>query len=240
MARSDFTIAAIDAGTTTVRAVIAACRAGEGIRIAGVGTMPSDGVTKSTIIDSAAFVPIARGAMEGAERDARIQVDDVFVTIGGGHVHSTNVAAVLPILDSDETVHEEHIEQLLEKAKGNSAEKGREFLHTIPQEYRLGSHAGVLNPVGLQAARIEAGVHVITADRTILENHCRAFNDAGFRVADVCFSVIAGGACILSEQDKKDGVLLVDIGGGSCSYAVYFNNTVYYSNVFAVGGDHIT
>ena len=39
----------IDAGTTTVRAVIAACKPGEGIRIAGVGTMPADGITKSRI-----------------------------------------------------------------------------------------------------------------------------------------------------------------------------------------------
>ena len=240
MASRDTLITGLDVGTHTVRAVIARGHRDRGIEILGVGTFPSAGVRKSVIVDAAEIVPIARATVEAAERDAKLEVNSVFAGISGGHVHSSNAAAVLNILDSDTTIHSKHIHELLEKARANAAEKGREFLHAIPQEYRLDGHGGVQNPVGLEAARIEAGVHMITADHTLLENHGRAINDCGFRVEDICLDVIADGHAVLSEQEKRDGVLLLDVGAGSSGYAVYFNNTVYYSNVFAVGGDHVT
>jgi cell division protein FtsA len=240
MGSRDILITALDLGTTTVRAIIARGQPDHGIQILGVGSLQSEGVRKSVIVDSAELVPIARAAIEAAERDAKVEVDSTFVSIGGGHVHSSNAAAVLNILDADNTIGSKHVHELVEKARANAAEKGREFLHAIPQEYRLDGHGGVQHPEGLEASRIEAAVHIISADRTLLENHGRVVNDAGFRVDGICLGVIADGHAVLSEQEKKDGVLLIDFGGGSASYAVYFNNTVYYTNVFAVGGDHIT
>ncbi len=240
MPRKDLIVAGLDIGTTTVRAVIARCHHEHGIRIIGAGTLPSEGVRKSVIVDSEEVVRATRAAVETAERDAGVEVDDLYVGISGGHINSCTAAAVVNILDGDETVHARHLAELLDKARSNSAEKGREFLHAIPQEYRLDGHTAEQSPVGLCASRIEATAHMITADRTILENHGRVVNDAGFRVLDICFNVIADGNSVLTDEEKKEGVLLVDIGGGSSGYAVYFNNTIYYSNVFAVGGDHIT
>lgn len=233
-------ITALDIGTTHIRALIGRAQQDSGIRIIGAATKPSEGVRKSVIINSDEVTKIARATVEAAEQDAKTQVDKLYVSISGSHIQSSSTGAVLSILDGDETVRDKHISELLEKAKSNAVEKGRKFLHVIPQEYRLDGHSGLLNPEGLKASRVEANMHAITADATMLENHARVINDAGFYVNDICASIIADGYCILSEQEKKDGVLLVDIGGGTTSYAVYFNNTVYYSNVFSVGGDHVT
>ena len=240
MGSNQLTIAALDIGTTNIRALIGRAQKENGIRITGVGIKPSEGVRKSMIVNSDEVVKIARAAVETAEKDANTQVRKLYISISGSHIQSSSTGAVLNILDGDETVRDKHIVELLEKARSNAVEKGREFLHVIPQEYRIDGHSGLLNPEGLKASRVEASMHAITADTTILENHARIVNDAGFHVNDICGSIIADGYCVLSDQEKKDGVLLVDIGGGTTSYAVYFNNTVYYSNVFGVGGDHVT
>ena len=240
MGSQNITVAALDIGTSQVRAVIGRGNKEQGIRVIGVGTKVSEGVRKGIIINSDETMKIARAAVECAEQDAKTQVDHVYLSIGGSHIQSSSACAVLNILEGDETVQEKHINELLEKTRSNAAEKGRGYLHVIPQEYRLDGHGSVVNPDGLKASRIEASMHVVTADTTLLENHARIVNDAGFHIHDICFSVIADGYCVLSEQEKKDGVLLIDIGGGSTCYAVYFNNTVYYSNVFGVGGDHVT
>lgn len=240
MARNEFYINALDIGTSQVRAVIARCHPEHGIHLLGAGTRPSEGVRKSVIIDSAALAPVIRQAVEDAERQARHEVTDVHINIGGAHVHGATTSAILNILDGDDTITHQHLKELVEKARSNGAEKGRECLHAIPQEYCLDGHAGIANPLGKKAARIEAPVHLISADNTMIENHGRAVNDAGFTVQDICFSVIAAGHAVLTDQEKKDGVLLMDIGGGSTSYAVYHNYSIYYANVFGVGGDHIT
>ncbi|MCX7003790.1 MAG: cell division protein FtsA, partial [bacterium] len=93
---------------------------------------------------------------------------------------------------------------------------------------------------GMQAARVECNVHLISVDRTMMENHARVVNQAGFNVKQICFTGLADGHCALSEQEKKEGVLLVDLGGGSTAYVVYCNNAVHHSSVFAVGGEHVT
>jgi len=240
MGSKQLTIAALDIGTTNIRALIGRAQQENGIRITGVGIKPSEGVRKGMIINSDEVVKVARAAVETAEQDGKTQVHKLYVSIGGSHIQSSSTGAVLNILDGDETVRIKHITELLEKARSNATEKGREFLHVIPQEYRLDGTSGLLNPEGLKASRVEASMHAITADTTILENHARIVNDSGFHVNDICASIIADGYCVLAEQEKKDGILLVDIGGGTTSYAIYFNNTVYYSNVFGVGGDHVT
>ncbi|MCX7846754.1 MAG: cell division protein FtsA [bacterium] len=240
MARQDFYVNALDLGTSQVRAVIARCHAEHGIHLLGAGVRPSEGMRKSIIIDSGALTPVIRAAIEEAERQARREVRDVHISISGAHVHGVTVSAVLNILEGDDTITPAHLAELMEKARSNGAEKGRECLHAIAQEYCLDGHSGILNPLGKRAARIEAAVHLISGDHTMIENHGRTVNEAGFVVQDICFSVIAAGHAVLTDQEKKDGVLLIDLGGGTTSYAVYHNHSIYYANVFGVGGDHIT
>ncbi len=240
MARQDKIITALDIGTTAVRAVIARIHPEHGIRICGVGEKISEGMRKSMILDAESLVPLITSAIEAAEKEANVEVSEVYASIGGHHIHSTNGNAVMPILDNDETVSEKHIGALREKVRNNYQERGRTFLHVIPQEYRLDGSGRNQSPIGLEATRIEMFAHLISADTKILQNQGHVINDAGFKVVEMCFSGIADGHCVLTDEEKKDGVLLIDIGGGSCSYLLYLNNTVNYSNVFAVGGDHIT
>ena len=240
MSKKNIIITGVDIGTTEVRAVIAKYNPDNGINIIGAGAVLSSGVKKSEILAPEEIVPLVRMAVEKAEKDAGIETDEVYISIGGGHINSSHASSVVNIVDGDETVSKEHLKELSEKAKENAEERGRSIIHCIPKEYKLDRQRGNQNPLGLQAARIEGSFHIISADKTILENHGRIINEGGFKVKGICFSIIATGNSILDSDDKKNGVLIVDIGGGSTSYAIYYNNTVYYSNVFGVGGDHIT
>ena len=240
MARKDFIITGLDIGTSFVRAAIAKCNPENGIEIIGASVKPSMGMKKSVIVSKNDVAELVRATVESAEHDAGIEVDSLHVGIGGGHINCCTTAAVVNNLDADDTIKEKHITKLIENARNNSAERGREAIHEITQEYRLDGHCVEGSPVRSAGSRIEARVHMITADRTILENHGRVINDAGFRIAGMCWNVVADGLAVLSEKEKKDGVLLIDIGGGSTGYAVYFNNTIQHSNVFSVGGEHIT
>ena len=42
------------------------------------------------------------------------------------------------------------------------------------------------------------------------------------------------------EDERRDGVLLADIGGGTTNITVYKNDSVYYSSVISVAGNQIT
>ena len=239
MSKNNFIITALDIGTTFIRAAIAKCSAQNGIQIIGAAVKPSSGVKKSQIINPETVSNIARAAIETAEREANVEVDSVYASITGGHINSNCTFAIVNNLDSDSIIKDKHLTHLIENARANSAEKGRAIVHEIAQEYRLDGHNVEKVPEGSVGMRLESKVLMITADKSILENHGRVINAAGFKVDGVCWNIIADGSVILSEDEKKEGVLLIDVGGGSTGYAVYFNNSVYYANVFAVGGEHI-
>jgi len=239
MAKKTFIVTALDIGTAFIRAAIAKCTPDLGIEIIGAAVKPCDGVKKSYIVNPEATINIARAAIETAEREANVEVDSVYAGISGGHIKSGISFAISNNLDNDSVIKDKHLNQLIENARVNAAEKGREILHEIAMEYRLDGHAAEKIQPGAVGSRIESKFLVISADKSILENHGRVINSAGFKVDGVCWNVIADGLAVLSEDEKKEGVLLIDIGAGSTGYAVYFNNSIYYANVFAVGGDHI-
>ncbi len=240
MSKKDTIITGVDIGTTDVRAVIVKYNPDKGINIIGAGTVQSSGVKKSEILSPEEIVPLVIKAVEKAEKNANVETTDVYIAIGGGHINSSQASSVVNIVEGDETISKEHLKELSGKAKENAEERERAIIHCIPQDYKLDRQRGNQYPLGLQAARIEGAFHIVAADKTILENHGRIINESGFRIKDICFSIIACGNSVLDTDDKKNGVLIVDIGGGSTSYAIYYNNSVYYSNVFGVGGDHIT
>jgi cell division protein FtsA len=52
--------------------------------------------------------------------------------------------------------------------------------------------------------------------------------------------VLASGLAVLSEDHKKLGVVLVDIGGGTTDIAIYHEGLLRHTIVLPFGGSHIT
>ena len=62
----------------------------------------------------------------------------------------------------------------------------------------------------------------------------------GIQVEKVLVSGLASASLVAKEEEKTNGVLVLDIGAGTTDYAVYYDNNVVTSGVLAVGGDHLT
>ena len=43
-----------------------------------------------------------------------------------------------------------------------------------------------------------------------------------------------------SAEDRQNGVLVIDIGGGTTDYALYYEGCAYTTGVLSAGGGHIT
>ena len=67
----------------------------------------------------------------------------------------------------------------------------REILHLLPQEFILDDQAGVHDPLGMMAARLEVRVHMVTAATSATQNVITAVNRAGVHVDDTVFEPLA-------------------------------------------------
>src|SRR5262249_22858910 len=116
----------------------------------------------------------------------------------------------------------------------------REVLHLLPQEFILDDQAGVRDPAGMMARRLEVNLHMVTASSSATQNVVTAANRAGLHVDNIVYEALMSADSILRADEKELGVCLVDIGAGSTDLIVYSDGMVAHTGVVPVGGDHFT
>lgn len=230
-------VAGLDIGTTKVCAVIGA-RTEEGVEIVGVGTQPSHGLKKGMIIDLEATIDSIRKAVKEAERMADHQIETVYTGISGSHVKSLNSHGVIAVKNRE--VKRTDIKRSIDAARAIAIPADREIIHVLPQEFIVDDQAGIRDPLGMSALRLEAKVHVVTGAVASAQNIVKCANRTGLDVRDIILQQLASSEAVLSADEKELGVALVDLGGGTTDLAVFFNGAIGYTSVIPVGGNHFT
>ena len=59
-------------------------------------------------------------------------------------------------------------------------------------------------------------------------------------MVDLVFEPVATAKAVLTEEERDSGSMLVDMGGGVTSYALYHGGCVRSSGIIAAGGTNIT
>ena len=89
--------------------------------------------------------------------------------------------------------------------------------------------------------------HVLKLRSLCIHGDARRINDARtaaqqakLEISDVYFGGSCAANAVLTPADRSAGVLLIDIGGGSTSYALHEGGRLIHAAVLGVGGDHVT
>lgn len=168
------------------------------------------------------------------------QVAKVYVGLGGQSLHTVLNSIDYP-MDQKTIITEETIQRIDDM---NRAQQylDMDILQAEPQEYRIDSRGGVTTPVGMEAKNIRATFLNILADVRLRNNIESSVDNAGLRLAedDILISPLALGHYLLTEQERKSGCALVDIGAATTTVIVYSRNTLRHLVVIPLGGDNAT
>lgn len=233
-------VVGLDLGTTKVCAVVGEVTS-TGVDVIGVGAKPSKGMSKGEVIHIQAAGEAIRAAVDEAELMSGHEIRDVRVGIAGGHIRSMNSHAIVAVEDKE--VREGDVRRVIDRARSVSVGDGgadRELLHVIPQEFTVDDQPGIANPIGMNARRMEARVHIVTASKAAVQNIRRACQAAGLNVVDMALQQLASAEAVLSDDERAMGVALLDIGGGTTDLAVFTRGAVVHTSVLALGGNHLT
>jgi len=238
MARDDIHVG-LEIGTTKVCAVVAECREGGDIRLLGVGETPSRGVRKGEIVDFENASNCVREALSDAEEKSDVEIKSVWLAVTGSHIQSFNNRGSVTIPEENGEITDEEIQEVEIKAKEISLPKENAILHSIIQHYHVDGQQGVLNPMGMLGAKLDADFHIIHGVATRIQNAIRSVKEFQIEVEDVVVNSLASAQVVLDSHQKDAGALVIDVGGGVTDYIVYLDGVVQHSGVLAVGGDHI-
>jgi len=234
-------ISAIDIGTTKITTLIASLsEESDKINIIGVANEPTKGLRKSQIVDIEETIEVITQSVEAAERMAGYSISSSLASISGSHIESINSKGVVAVSEPEGEISDHDVSRVIEAARAVSLPSSREILHVIPRDFRVDAQEGVKDPVGMSGVRLEAEAHIITGSSTAMKNISKCVSEIGVEIDSLVFSGLASAEAVLTPTEKELGVVLVDLGGGSTSVAVFVEGALSYSSVLPVGAKNIT
>ena len=231
-------VVGLDVGTTKVCTIVGAKHSNSELEIIGIGTHPSHGLKKGSVVNIDKTVRSIQNSVEEAKLMAGVNISSATIGIAGSHIYSFNSSGVVAVKNGEIT--QDDVDRVLEAAKAVVIPSDREILHVIPQEFKVDNTGGIKNPVGMCGVRLEAHVHVVTGSISLIQNLVKCVEQTGIRAENVTLQPIASSKAVLSSEEMDMGVILVDIGGGTTDVAIWKEGSLIHSQIIPVGGNHFT
>ncbi|HEU4759391.1 MAG TPA: cell division protein FtsA [Dehalococcoidia bacterium] len=233
-------LAAIDVGSSKVCTLVAEVTPEDDLRILGVGITPSQGVKRGMVDNIQEATEAIVESVERAERSSGSRIVAAHVSIGGNHAASLNNRGIATIPGKQRPILQADIDRAMEGAQALSLPTNREVLHAIPRFFVVDGQEHVTDPVGMFGQRLDIDAHIVTGSVTAIQNLTQCVEGAGVQVEGLVFSPLAAAEAVLEEEEKQQGVVLADIGGGTTDLAVFVEGSVFHTSVLPVGGYHLT
>ena len=233
--------ACIDVGTTKICTLIGETDdAADGLRIVGVGVVPSRGIRKGVVVNVKETTNALLASIDKAERISGCEIESAYVGLAGAHISSINSVGAVAINRGERGVQPSDVERALDAARAMPVPHNRQVLHAIPRSYKLDGDDGVRDPLGMQAYRMEVEAHIITGATTSIHNLVKCVQATGIGVDAMVLEPLASGEAVLTEVEREMGVVLADIGGGTTDIAIFIEGSIWHTVVLPMGGEQIT
>lgn len=238
-------IAGIELGSSKITTLVAQVASDQvtfenTINIVGAASSDSKGIKKGQIINIEEATEAIISSVEAAERMAGYNLDRAYIALGGAHIHSQNSHGVVAVSDPSGEISADDVSRVIEAASAISLPQSREIIHVLPREFIVDGEAGARDPLGMSGIRLEVDTHIVTASSAAVKNIKKSVNEVGIEIEGLVYSGLSASEAVLSSTEKELGCVLIDIGGGTTSIAVFVEGALSYSSVIPIGARNIT
>jgi cell division protein FtsA len=234
----DNQVVGLDLGSTKVSAVVGEVTPEGDLEIIGIGSRPSKGVRKGSIVDSNSTVEASLKVVEDAEIMAGTRINAVYVGIGGGQVDSLTTEVSMEVPAKEVTPRD--LQQVIDMVRFKTPSDQHETLAIMPIHYRLDGEDGIANPIGRTGTKLGVSAQVITASVPAIEALKKVLDQAKLGIQEIVAQPVASARAVLTPDERDMGVALLDIGGGTTEIAVYDAGILRHVSSLMVGGNHVT
>ncbi len=232
-------VAAIEIGGREIKVLVGEIYEDQSLNIIGKGEVESRGVSKGRILN---FRDVSDGvgeALDRAETSAGTNIESSYLAISGSHLQGISHPARIRVRSPDNRVTRADVDRVNAEAKGKEIGSDRLYIHFIRNHYELDGRV-IEQPVGFQGEELAVSYWLLHADSQAVAEHIHAVNSQNIKVEDVIVSSVASACMVATEEEKKSGCLVIDIGRGTTDYAFYHKGCIVRTGSIPVGGEHMT
>lgn len=235
---TDRTIAALDIGSTKICCFIAKVSDAGRIRVTGMSHHASAGVRGGVLVDMEAAYRAVLAAVHAAEQMAGATIEQVIVSIAGPHMTSKQLLREMVI--GGGAIRDLDLRRLLQDARNSVDLEDRMLVHAIPVGYSVDGGPLLHEPRGMHGQTLGVKMHLVTANRAAVQNVATCISRCHLTVSDLAIAPYAAGLSSLVEDEKDLGAVLIDMGGGTTSFCVFYEGAAVHADCVPVGGHHVT
>lgn len=237
----DDIVVGLDVGTTKICVIVARIKDDDNIDILGIGKAPSFGLHRGIVVNPNKTSDSIKAALEEAELNSGVSINSVSVGIAGHYIRCIQSSSIIGINNSDRIIQEEDIARLIEQAKIMKLPSDTTIIDVIPQEFIIDGKDGISEtPVGMFGIKLEAKVNIITGLVSSIDDLSKCVTSCGVDIDDIVLEPIASSYSVLDETEKKVGVAMIDIGGGTSDIAVFKRGVLKYTAGIGIAGNLVT
>ncbi len=233
---------ALDIGSSKIACLIARSENDGPPKIVGIGHQLSEGMKNGNVSNMEALQYAIGQAVSSAEQMAGETLQRVTINFSGAQLASQSVDIELPL--NGREVNENDIARIMAQGQAMAPEDQQghplELLHTIPVSYTLDAQKGIRDPLGMTGSVLFAQMHLIAAGFGPIRTLATAIARCHLDIEQVVAAPYASGLACLVEDEMDLGSLIIDMGAGTTSFAVFADGNIAFASGIAMGGAHVT
>ena len=233
-------VVGLDIGTTKIATVIGFRNENGQIEVVGYGKSESSGVEFGEIKNILKTTEGIVLSKDIAAQRSNQEIDWVYAGIAGHHIKTSKYNHILYRHGNENPISREEIEQLRKDVSDVTLPPGEEIIDVIPQRYQIDRSRYTIDPVGELGNEVIGLYQIITGNEREIKKIVKCVNDANLNIRDIVLEPIASGLACLSDKEKHEGVVLVDIGGGTTDMVIFADGSPVFTKVIPIGGNIIT
>lgn len=234
-------VAALDIGATKICSAIGRIDERKRISLIGIGCSPPLGLKNGIIDDVELLTGSVERSVKEAQEIAGVEVGSVFMGIAQSNLRGVNSRGVVSIPGANREINSRDVNHVVEVAKVIAMRSTQESVQELVQEFIVDGQRGIKNPIGMYGSKLEAEVHIVAGKpSTLLKTIIECAKNAGFEMEGMILEPLAAGEAVVTATEKKIGVLVIDLGGETTSFAIFENGNLSRGGTLAAGAGQIT
>ena len=237
-------IAAVDLGTSKIAVTVAQINS-KGVQMLYYREHPSEGIRNSYVINPRKAAERVRQAISNAEGELQIKIHQVVTGLPRYEVQQVNARAEFERSDGESSITQEEIDFLKNNAIDTYPlpEPNKQIMYGVvaqsftTEEYLNARESDI---EGMVSDTLEGNFKVFVGRKRHSDNVDMVMNEVGVAIAKKYFLPEITARAVLSDEERENGVALIEIGAGATSVTIYHNDIMRYYASIPFGGKSIT
>ena len=227
--------ASIDVGNSRISAVAARWDKNRDYVLEGLVHASSGGFRKGMVTDASVAADSIAGVLKKLKAKTGRKFHDVYAGVSSTSVTVVPSTGVLLLSKYGREVLERDIKKCVSIGSTIKIPLDKEPLHRIVDGFFIDEEREIKNPLNLEGVKLGVRVNIITISSSALRNMSKCIAQAGYVPAGFIFSGLASAYRVLTEDDRKTSVALVDMSEDMTEVMVFVRGVLTGCRVLPVG-----